>query len=255
MTFRLDHTGQIRRDLDRGVEAWERLGFRLAPESPQMGFVPGSEGMRTWATANRCALFRHGYLELIGLRDPSRFNPWRSYMERYEGIHILAFRCDSADLAYPRVAGSVGGFEPPVQRARRTEDGEIRFRNIISEDGAWPEGRIIVIEHQTPDLLWRPSLLEHPNGAVALRSCLVGNEGLAARLTRLGAEGWKEVPAKENGPAMAGQVIAVADLGAAVRLIESNGVELREDHLGRPTVGPKDNNGAIMVLTESNRGA
>ena len=141
-----------------------------------------------------------------------------------------------------------------MQRARRTGDGEIRFRNIVSEDDAWPEGRIIIIEHQTPDLLWQPSLLEHPNGAVALRACLIGGEGLAGRLTRLGAEGWEEVPAKENGPAMAGQVIAFSDLGAAIRLIESNGVELREDHLGRPMVGPKDNSGAVMVLTESDRG-
>ena len=64
------------------------------------------------------------------------------------------------------------GFAPPVQRARSTPAGEMRFRNIFSEDARWPEGRIIVIEHQTPEILWRPELLEHPNGASALRQCL-----------------------------------------------------------------------------------
>ena len=51
------------------------------------------------------------------------------------------------------------------------EDGgemEMRFRNIFSRDSAWPQGRFIVIEHQTPDALWRPEFTMHANGAQAL---------------------------------------------------------------------------------------
>ncbi|MDE0408132.1 MAG: VOC family protein, partial [Alphaproteobacteria bacterium] len=163
MALPLDHTGQMRADLDAGAAAWERLGFLLSPETPQQGAVPGASGMQPWATANRCALFHEGYLELIGIHAPDRFNPWTSFMARHEGIHIAAFRCASADEAWPGMAAQ--GFAPPVQRARSTPAGEMRFRNIFSEDARWPEGRIIVIEHQTPEILWRPELLEHPNGA------------------------------------------------------------------------------------------
>lgn len=172
----LDHLGWIGPDLDQASEAWERLGFRLCRQSPQMGFTGPGGALEPWASANRCALFRTGYLELIGLTDPSRHNPWETYLERGAGPHIAAFRTDRADEAYPELSARVDGFDPPVQRRRMAplglnEDGgetEMRFRNIFSQDADWPEGRYIVIEHQTPEALWQTELLEHPNGAEIL---------------------------------------------------------------------------------------
>ena len=41
-----------------------------------------------------------------------------------------------------------------------------------ARDDHWPEGRYIVIEHQTPDILWQPDLLVHANGAKALVEAL-----------------------------------------------------------------------------------
>lgn len=264
MAWPLDHTGQMRADLDAGAAAWERLGFLLSPETPQQGAVPGETGMQPWATANRCALFHEGYLELIGIRAPDRFNPWAHFMARHEGIHIAAFRCASADEAWPGMAAQ--GFAPPVQRARSTPAGEMRFRNIFSEDARWPEGRIIVIEHQTPEVLWRPELLEHPNGARALGQCLFVSDRpdeLAARLLAFGADPAGYVAMSAGGfaamfpgeaapplPCMAGQVIAFADLDRAIRLMEGNGVLAKRDSLGRAFVGRAHNNGAVMVLIE-----
>ena len=251
MAFPLDHTGQMRADLDAGAAAWDRLGFLLSPETPQQGAVPGESGMQPWATANRCALFRRGYLELIGIRAPGRFNPWSHFMARHEGIHIAAFRCASADEAWPGMAAQ--GFQPPVQRARSTPAGEMRFRNIFSEDASWPEGRIIVIEHQTPDILWRPELLEHPNGARALRQCLFVSdrpEELSARLSAFGADPAGYAALSPGGfaamfpgeaapppPCMAGHIVAFADPARAVRLMEANGVPVGRDSLGRAFVG------------------
>ena len=264
MTFPLDHTGQMRADLDAGTAAWERLGFLLSPETPQQGAVPGANGMQPWATANRCALFHRGYLELIGIRAPARFNPWTRFMARYEGVHIAAFRCESADGSWPGMAEL--GFDPPLQRARSTPAGDMRFRNIFSRDERWPEGRIIVIEHQTPEVLWRPELLEHPNGARALRQCLFVSDRpdeLSARLAAFGAdmagcavlsaEAFVHMFPGEAAPAlpcMAGQVIAFADLDRAVRLVEGNGIPVGRDSLGRAFVGRAHNNGAVMVLIE-----
>ena len=262
MALSLDHTGQMRADLDAGAAALERLGFLLSPETPQQGAVPGASGMQPWATANRCALFREGYLELIGIRAPGRFNPWAHFMARHEGIHIVAFRCASADEAWRGMAAQ--GFQPPVQRARSTPAGEIRFRNIFSEDASWPEGRIIVIEHQTPEVLWRPELLEHPNGALALRQCLFVSDRpkeLSARLSAFGADtgGYAVLSAGDFAeafpgeaapplPCMAGHVIAFADPGRAIRLMEANGVPVGRDSLGRAFVGRAHNNGAVMAL-------
>ena len=155
----LDHIGVIVRDLDAGSAALERLGFFLTPESPQMGVEVDEQGRERhvpWATANRCAVFESGYLELIGVRRPDAFNPWARWLSRFEGPHIAALRCESADRTYPLLARHCDDFDPPVQRRRDAPYGEgtreMRFRNIFSRDAQVEECRYIVIEHQTPDL-------------------------------------------------------------------------------------------------------
>lgn len=192
----LDHLGWIGPDLDLASKTWERLGFKLCRQSPQMGFTgPGGE-LEPWASANRCVLFKTGYLELIGLTDPTRHNPWKAYLARGAGPHIAAFRTDVADAAFPEIAARVDGFDPPVQRRRMAPLGldpeggetEMRFRNIFSQDAAWPEGRFIVIEHQTPEALWQTELLDHPNGAEALLEAIFtapDPQPTADRLSRL----------------------------------------------------------------------
>lgn len=174
---RLDHVGVIVRDLDANARAWEQMGFLLSPVSRQRGRMPDRDETGPWATANRCAIFQDGYLELIGVVDDACFNPWAPFLRRFEGMHILALRVDSADEAWSaleRIASHSGQFSPPVQRERSLDvDGEprtMRFRNIFSRDAHCPEGRIIVIEHQTPQYLWQPRYLDHPNGAAALEA-------------------------------------------------------------------------------------
>lgn len=192
----LDHLGWIGPDLNQAAQAWERLGFKLCRQSPQMGFTGPGGTLEPWASANRCVLFKKGYLELIGLTDPKRHNPWTEYLARGAGPHIAAFRTDVADAAFPEIAARVDGFDPPVQRRRMAPLGldpaggetEMRFRNIFSQDSAWPEGRFIVIEHQTPEALWQAELLDHPNGAEALLEAIFtapAPQSTADRLSRL----------------------------------------------------------------------
>lgn len=172
----LDHVGYIVRNLDAGAAIWERLGFLLSPVSPQMGLNEAGE-FEPWATANRCAVFETGYLELIGVHRPGLKNPWTQQLARFEGAHIAAFRVESADATYASMGEGAGWFAPPVQRRRDAPyfaDGawgqrEMRFRNIFSHPDTVTEARYIIIEHQTPEVLWQPALLNHPNGARAFR--------------------------------------------------------------------------------------
>ena len=177
LSARLDHVGLIGRDLEATAQAWQHMGFQLSPLSRQRGRMPGRDELGPWATANRCALFAEGYVELIGVVDAACFNPWESFLDRFEGMHILAMRIDSADDAWAqidRIPALANRFSPPVQRERVLDvDGvpsTMRFRNVFSRDEHCPEGRIIVIEHQTPQFLWQPKYLQHPNGAVALQA-------------------------------------------------------------------------------------
>src|SRR3954466_7158422 len=92
----LDHLGAIVQDLAAGASRWEKLGFSLSPVSRQGGRMPGRDIDSLWATANRCAIFNKGYLELIGVVDETAFNPWTRFLSRFEGLHLLALRVQVA---------------------------------------------------------------------------------------------------------------------------------------------------------------
>ncbi|MBK6982083.1 MAG: VOC family protein [Betaproteobacteria bacterium] len=116
LAARLDHAGVIVRDLEITAQAWESMGFQLTPPSRQRGRMPDRDEPGPWATANRCAVFREGYLELIGVVDASCFNPWGPFLDRFEGMHILALRVDSADDAWKglgRIPALADRFAPP----------------------------------------------------------------------------------------------------------------------------------------------
>jgi hypothetical protein len=280
----LDHTGTIVRDLAAGAARWERLGFTLSPVSRQRGRMPGRDEEGAWATANRCAIFQQGYLELIGIVDPAAFNPWTRFIERFEGTHLLAVRVGSADAAWPELSTRPIALNAPVQRERKLDvDGTqrtMRFRNIFSRDEGCPEGRYIVIEHQTPEYLWQAALMRHANGALALEAVMACSEdlpSLAGRLAALtGAQpastphgglsicppgggrielqstqalearyGWR--PAAS--PCFAGVEVRFADRTLAARLMEDNGVPVHR--LGDEWfVAAGDANGFILRLTQ-----
>ncbi len=200
----LDHVGFMVRDLDAGEERWRKLGFQLAPRSPQMGATPDGGIMSPWATSNHCVMFARGYLELIGITDPAHHNPWTAFLDRFEGIHITALRCSDADAAYAALAKRADGFDPPLQRKRDAPYGDgvraFRFRNIFSQDDQYPEGRFIVIEHQTPEVIWQPTLMTHPNGAVAFDEVIFcGDASTVQRIAAITG-----VPAAEGGFALPG---------------------------------------------------
>lgn len=284
----LDHLGWVGPDLDIGAQAWTRLGFTLSRVSPQMGFTGPGGALEQWASANRCAVFEQGYLELIGIVAPERFNPWTTYLARGAGAHIAAFRVADADTAHPKLARRVDGFDPPVQRRRMAPLGlseaggqaEMRFRNIFSQDAEWPEGRYIVIEHQTPDVLWQPDLLTHPNGAKALVEAIFAAPDPGPtrdRLARLAnrpaeetADGWridtdggavtimtpsglaKRFPGIEcpNRPAVIGAVVAVEDMRAAKALMTANEIELEASSDGLEFTAGPDSAGGIIAFKQ-----
>src|SRR3954463_14735337 len=111
---RLDHVGVAIRDLERGRAAYERLGFRLTPRSIHRGSPAPGAPVIPFGSGNHCAMFRDGYLEIVGLTDPAIFSNIRPLVARYEGAHIVAFGVDSADETYRNL--SARGI--PIERAR-----------------------------------------------------------------------------------------------------------------------------------------
>jgi hypothetical protein len=259
----LDHVGAITHDLAAAASRWEHLGFALSPLSRQRGAVPGEEGMKPWATANRCAILRRGYLELIGTVDACAYNPWQNFLNRFEGLHLLALRCAEADVAFARLRENAPFLAPPVERERtltyRGETRTMRFRNIFSRDSACPEGRYIVIEHQTPELLWQPELMQHENGAQALEEALVVTDdaNVVARIEALDAIARVQSPGEFQhrygwqppAPCLAAITISFLDLAKTLSLLEQRGIDVRrsgDEHW----LPPSATNGFVMRLVQ-----
>lgn len=70
----LDHTGVAVRNLDDGEAAYRRLGFILTTRSIHSGSVTPGAPVTPWGSGNHCAMFREGYLEIIGITDPNLYS-------------------------------------------------------------------------------------------------------------------------------------------------------------------------------------
>jgi hypothetical protein len=188
----LDHVGVGMRDLDSGRIAFDRLGFRLTARSLHAGSPSAGAPVVPWGSGNHCAMFKHGYLEVLGLTDPNRYSSVKDMVSRYEGLHIVALGCADADATHRAlVAGGVSA-EPPRALERDAAfgpaDGEVRrarFKNIYLDRERYPEARFLCIEHLTREVLWQPHLMHHPNGALALEAVYFCTEDLAATAAKI----------------------------------------------------------------------
>jgi len=185
----LDHVGVAAPELLPLTQTYERLGFTLTPIAQQSGRRKPDMPVEPFGTGNRCAFFQHGYLELIAIMDPTKFaNQLDRFLARYAGMHILAMAIDDeeATLARLRAAGvdipGIAWLERPVEAG-----GPIaKFARLPFPDP--PEGRVQLLRHLTPELVWQDRWMDHANGVVALETAILSSDTpaeTAERLSRL----------------------------------------------------------------------
>lgn len=274
----LDHIGVAVKDLEHGRLAYERLGFKLAPRSVHSGSRSPGEPVIPFGSGNHCAMLCDGYLEIVGVIDPSMFSNIKSLVARYEGAHIVAFGVETADETYRRLSARGIPIEPARDLQRDAAYGphgnETRraaFRNMYFDRAQYPEARLLYIEHLTRDVLWQPHLLDHPNGVAALRDiflCVNDARSVAEKYgvlfdaspARITDDEWRitlargsvwitspEAWARRSAGAVAPSVpcpggigFRVNDLASTRALLRNNGVEVRDGPDGGLWVAPAD---------------
>jgi hypothetical protein len=169
----LDHVGVVARDLAAIAGQYERLGFTLTPPARQ---ADGRIG-------NRCAMLYRSYIELLAVVRPNASSATLDrFLARYDGAHILAFSVGDtqAAIARLRLAGipgpTVSQFERPIDDTD-IQGPHARFELIQLPDQ--PEGRINLVRHLTPEVVWQERFLRHPNNATVLDEVIVVVDQLA----------------------------------------------------------------------------
>ena len=166
--------------MDQAGAAFDRLGFPLTPLTVHRNEDEAGNRIPT-GTANRCAMLGRGYLEILtdveGLDTPfSRAH--RAAVARYEGLHLIAFSVDDVGAEAGRL--DAGGFEPhPVANLRRPMpvdgggDEVAGFSVLRVAPGTMAEGRMQILRHETPDVVWQPSMIPRHNGVSGLSGVVI----------------------------------------------------------------------------------
>jgi hypothetical protein len=258
-THSLDHIAHFVPDIARASAVLERLGFALTPFSLQQHRTVPDAPLVPAGSGNRCAMLRQGYLEfLTPTADTPVAERMRTAMTRYIGQHLVCFGTGDAARTHRHLADAGFAPLPPVALQRQigiADGGEAtaRFTVLRVPPESMREGRVQVVEHHTPELLWQARWLDHPNGASALLAsivCVADVEEAAARFARFadadirGAGADAVIACRGHGrvlivgagtatdrlgrapsglPWIAGVVLRVGDLAATARFLERAG--------------------------------
>jgi hypothetical protein len=165
----LDHVAHFVPDLDQAGRLLEKLGFVASPVSHHQA------NGKPAGTSNRCLMFEQGYVEILApTLDTPNAQRVRAHMARHPGVHLVCFGTPDAEAEHRRLQAH--GFEPEplVRLQRQVDDGRtVRFNVVYVPPGKMPEGRVQYCEHVTPEVIWEPRFVAHPNGVTGLGDAYV----------------------------------------------------------------------------------
>ena len=198
----LDHVGLFVPDLEAAPRHLESLGFRLTPFVAHRSNTGPAGETEPSGTGNRCAMFEEGYLEILGATaDTPLARQLQAGLARYPGLHLIAFQVSDAAARHADLPGRGLTPQPLVELARPVFMGggqaQARFSVVRVPPTDFPEGRIQLVTHHTPELVWQPQFLDQPNGITALTGvllCVTDPAEVAGRFARYLAR-----PARDRG--------------------------------------------------------
>jgi hypothetical protein len=179
----LNHVGMAVRDLGDAVRRFEAMGFQLTPYSPHSAAWKPGEPVQPQGSGNRCVMFENDYLEILASEDPARPAARISnFLKRHQGAHILCFNTPRPHDVESRLKGegiATSGVIP-LQREIDTLDGvrTAKFARIQFAPEQSPEGYIQAAQHLTPQYIYQPRYIVHPNGCTSLRTTFVVTDDL-----------------------------------------------------------------------------
>lgn len=120
-------------------------------------------------------MFANDYLELLGIVENTPANrDKREQLSQYgEGLYAIAGRIDNAASARQELlklgfhVSDIAHFSRPLPLPDGQE-GIASFNTLSFDKSEVPNGIVFMCQHNTKQLVWRPELLHHENGALGI---------------------------------------------------------------------------------------
>ena len=172
----VNHVGMAVRDLADATRRYEAMGFVLTPFSPHSGAWKPGEPVKPLGSGNRCVMFQGSYLEILANSDPSvPSTRLAGYLRHHQGAHIVCFGSERLEAVDERLrtSGVATSGVIPLQREIDTEEGvrTAKFQRVQFAPEDSPEGYIQAARHLTPEYIYQPRYVRHPNACTALSNC------------------------------------------------------------------------------------
>jgi hypothetical protein len=278
----LDHVGFFVEDIEAAGLLFERLGFTVTPVNIHYN-ADADGGLTRSGTANRLSTFSIGYIEVLGaVVDTPLADQLNAALSRYVGLHLIAFTHPDMEYQAARLAEAGFDLQPPVRLRRpiETPEGEktVRVTVVRTKPGVMTEGRVQMLTHETPELIWLPAYSHHLNRVDALSDLLLISEdadkkaalyGRYADCPVLDEDGLKVVSLSRGRlsfsgpdtaasilpelqipslPCIAAVALRSADLNETRRILNERDVTPLVDSASHLIVGPQDGVGAYIVF-------
>lgn len=189
----IDHVFVLVKDLEKSEQTFRSFGFTLSPR----GLHSKEQG-----TANYTIMFPRDYVELLGIVEDTQANyrKKRDLMDFGEGLYAIAGRIDNAVCAQRDLrelkfkVSDVASFSRPL-KLPDGRHGIAAFETVAFDSTEVPKGQLFMCQHKTRNMVWRPELMNHENGAIGLGAVIVLSdepEKTARRYARLFKDGIAE---------------------------------------------------------------
>ena len=192
----IDHVGLVGPDIHAIVEAFRNLGFRVTDPVELMGTGPDGK-QQSLGQLSAHFIFGSTYVELSEVIAPGPGHHLAAWLGDEHAIRILILR--AADIAAAREQAVEAGRNPtPVGEAGRSlqyaEGATARFRWLALPPEDYPEALCGYVQHLTPELVFRPEMNAHPNGAEELTGMTLHADDVDDAAYRFGLLGRPQAP-------------------------------------------------------------
>ncbi|HEY0296894.1 MAG TPA: VOC family protein [Bordetella sp.] len=206
----------------------------LAPHFERQGFHLSGKAVHNLGSCNRLIVLDDTYIELLGW-PPGAPPARKEIADSPLGLDALVFRTNDARATHGRLQAAGFAVNPMQVLTRPAEfDGgavEACFHTVRFAEQPVAGFRLYFCRHLTPEYVWTPALMRHPNGARSLRRIEVRAADAQAVAQRLALVADVRAVAAEGGwdvPLANLRIHVASDARAGVPRIAALGLENRD---------------------------